>query len=156
MSGFVANELSALLRWAGESPSQTRRGGGCRLRQTKFQERRRARGVPVRALPEIHESPAGRRGTGGEAEIGKETLGVAGKPAGEWLCAWISGESPDSAVDQKPSELLTFGRLAREQEGVRVFSFAADLERTEVLVPGPVGASGSDSPHVLSLVDGRG
>ena len=38
-----------------------------------------------------------------------------------------------------PSELLPFGSLAREQEGLRVFSFATDFERAEVLVPEPVG-----------------
>ena len=43
---------------------------------------------------------------------------------------------------RKLSELLTFGRLAREQEGLRVFSFATDFERTEVLVPEPIRGIG--------------
>jgi hypothetical protein len=51
------------------------------------------RGVPVRTLQEIHESPANRWDVGSEAKIRKETPGVAGKPAGEWLCAWSSGTS---------------------------------------------------------------
>src|ERR1039458_6315401 len=34
---------------------------------------------------------------GGEEGIGIETPGVAGKPAGEWLCAWLSGTSPLSS-----------------------------------------------------------
>jgi hypothetical protein len=38
----------------------------------------------------------------------------------------------------EPSELLPFGSLACKQEGLRVFPFAADFERAEVLVPEPV------------------
>jgi hypothetical protein len=49
------------------------------VRQKEFQERRQARGVSVRAIPEIHESLARRWGSGGEAENGKKTPGVAGK-----------------------------------------------------------------------------
>ena len=49
---------------------------------------------------------------------------------------------PIRMTRSKPSELLTFGRLAREQEGLRIFSFATDFERTEVLVPEPVGGIG--------------
>ncbi len=37
-----------------------------------------------------------------------------------------------------PSELLTSGGLTTQQEGLRVFPFATDFERAEVLVPEPV------------------
>ncbi len=40
------------------------------------------------------------------------------------------------------SELPPFGGLAPEQEGLRVFPFATDLEGAEVLVPGPVRGIG--------------
>src|SRR6266850_5507445 len=43
---------------------------------------------------------------------------------------------------RKASELLPFGGLARQQEGLRVFSLATDFERTEVLVPKPLRGIG--------------
>src|SRR5579864_5846792 len=45
----------------------------------------------------------------------------------------------DHPAQTASSELLPFGGLARQQEGLRVFSVATDFERTEVLVPKPLG-----------------
>lgn len=36
----------------------------------------------------------------------------------------------------RDSQLLTLGRLAPEEESLRIFPFAADLERAKVLIPG--------------------
>src|SRR6266540_346586 len=46
------------------------------------------------------------------------------------------GATPMTPGD--PSELLSFRRLSAKQEGLRIPSFAADLERTEILPPEPV------------------
>jgi hypothetical protein len=37
------------------------------------------------------------------------------------------------------SQLFTFGRLAPEKESLRIFSFTADFEGPEILIPGPFG-----------------
>src|SRR6202795_2879765 len=42
----------------------------------------------------------------------------------------------------EPLELLTFGGLAGEQKGLRIFSFTANFERSKILVPEPVGGIG--------------
>ena len=63
-----------------------------------------------------------------------------------------SGYAIHSKHTIEPSELLPFGSLASKQEGLRVFSFAADFERTEVLVPEPARRIGTRFSPCFELV----
>ena len=50
-------------------------------------------------------------------------------------------------------EALSLRRLSREEEGLRVLSLAADLERTEVPVPEPVGSLWLGFSPQLQLIE---
>src|SRR5260370_18279190 len=59
-------------------------------------------------------------------------------------------EGPAACVLLQP---LSLGRLASNQEGFRVLTLTADLERAEVLVPGPIGSFGLRLAPQLELVE---
>lgn len=61
--------------------------------------------------------------------------------------------SAKNTAEKQVLQLLTFGNPAREQEGLRKSSFAADFERAEVLVSGPVGGIGIRLPPNLELIE---